>query len=429
MTREAILYTDGSCNLDGSASGVGYLARCDGEMLVGHRSYSRLATTSTEAEFCALGEGLVRTIRAMPNLDRIVACTDNEAVVRAWKGRGATRGRTRNALFAIRDVAARERVALDVRWVKGHDDETTVAGYANGVVDRLAKHAKVTGQDARWRVRYRGDDWARALAASSPVLREQPRYVGEAGAARWLGIGEDDVRSLVARGGLTQADRGLLTMTSVRRMRRLGFDSGLAMPDMSSWSPGGLDVPPSREVPLIGLAVGMSGSGAAFGCATRCGGKVLMESFSFGDAGGRLVAEIDGLRYAIERMGDRLPPVAEVRVQVASEGVRSLVSGSAVPGDAETAAALRRFKGAVARCRALVAVERPGRDAESDALAGIARHLAGQALGGTGIEGEALVEPGWQDRPEIYEGLGMPFVHDAPDSWVGTDDTRLMAFG
>ncbi len=134
----------------------------------------------------------------------------------------------------------------------------------------------------------------------------------------------------------------------------------------------------------------------------------MLEALPFEMAGGRLVAEVNALRYTLQQMRGRLVPVGEVRVQAPSEGLRSLLDRSAEPGDRETRSALGSLREVERRHRIRLAVEPRFPDAEVEALAEIARFLAGQSLDlGVGQSGDTEVEDGWHEIPTVWGSLGI----------------------
>lgn len=412
---EVILFTDGACALDGKASGAGYLARSGDRMLLGCLSLSGQATTSNQAEASGLREGIARTLEAFPGTTRVVAVLDSESMVRALKGWSALRGRSELAVRMLRTELREAGATLDVRWTRGHADEGEVYGFANGIVDRLAKHALASGETGSAEARY-DEGWATRAMSLHPCLRSQPRYVGHATAAAWLGVLPAEVPEMVRNGSLTPADRDLVTMNSVRRERRTAMVRGMMLPNVSRWTPGPLDVPERYVAPVVSVRLERDGGMYGLGSAVRFGRDLMLEALPFDARRGRLVAEIDALRYTIEGLEPRLVPVGEVRVQVQSDGLRSLLDRSAVPGDDETRFALWSLRDVERRARVRLAVEPPSPDAEVEALGDIARHLAWQSLEhGVGQEGNAVVDDDWHEIPAFWGSLGL----DAPGIRAG----------
>ncbi len=266
---EVILFTDGACALDGKTSGGGYLARSGDRLMLGCLSLSGHATTSDQAEASTLREGVRRTLEAFPGTARIVAVLDSENMVRALKGWCAIRGQAELAVRMLRADLREAGATLDVRWTRGHADEGTVHGFANGLVDRLAKHAMTCGETGEAETSYDDAGWATRATTLHPCLRNQPRYVGHGTAAAWLGVEADEVPALVRNGALTPADRDLVTMVSVRRERRTCMVRGMRLPNVSRWTPGPLDIPGRYVAPVVSVHVERKGGDG--GWAARSG--------------------------------------------------------------------------------------------------------------------------------------------------------------
>ena len=424
-----ILFTDASCSLDGSTAGTGFLARHGDKVVLGARPLTGIASKSYHAEAVGLCTAVLQCLEEFPSAKRIVAMLDSQSTVRMAKGWDPVKGRMGDAIMTMRSALRRASVEIEPRWTRGHGDEGTVHGFANAIVDRLAKAGRIEDKRFLRRVRYTDEGWARAVADSCHELRNQPYYVGRATACDWLGFGPHVVENLIATGRIEATEDGsLLKAYSIRQLRREMEDSGVPMRRAKPWSPGPLVEPPSAPTALCSVGIVRREGGCAVGVATLLGDRMSLESMPLPDRPGRRAVEMEGILYALTRLSSRIPQMTEVLLHVEDRSVRDLLERREAPEDKPTRLAVGRVHFAMSRVGAKLAVkpapctERDGTKATS--LWRIASYLSWIGSSGRAVEAEAPVTAGWEDDPDFYAALGM----DAATAHVDALEDGLAPF-
>ena len=424
MTSEVLIFSDGACSLDGTATGAGILIRGSGGVVLALRPLTGIASTSVEAEMLALCEAVRIAHDYFPGATRIAALLDSESVVRSVKGWDEPEGRVGAALNALRVMLGREGIPLEAHWTKGHADEGTPYGFANAAVDRLAKHGMRTGERFITELPCTDADWSTAVTAAHPCLRQQPRYVGHRTAAAWLGVPVSSIPGMLGGKGLVAADTDLVTMGSVRQVRRDSMALRLPMPAMGGWSPGPLEMPRVPEAPTVCVDVIAGDGSASVGASARSSDTIHLDGMRYAAPEGPVVATLDGVRFALLRLSGRLPPLSEVRLHLRSDVVRDLIDRTIHPEGAAERRSLWQLRNAVSRCRARLRVQpQPAPNPEVRALFTMATNLAWQARAGANVESRADAVEGWHLRPEFFGNIGMP-LPAAGDDLDASDDAE-----